>query len=223
MVSSILAALRLAERSGEMQVVDVSLMATALWTLASEVAPALIDRRQPRARDRRNQVGALVNRYPCSDGWIIVNMPENHWWPRFCEAIGVPDLGADPAYETPKQRYDNMPDIVDRIDEVMKTKTSKEWGMIFDDAGLIWGPIQTLPEIVDDPQARAMDLFIEQDYPDGRGTFETLAVPIRIEGADIGPQGTAPELGADTDAVLGELGLSEEEIAGLRDAGTIGQ
>lgn len=223
MVSSVLAALRLAERSGEMQVVDVSLLATALWSLASEVAPSLIDRRQPRARDRRNQVGALINRFPCSDGqWLIVNMPENHWWPRFCEAIGEADFGTDPDFETPKQRYDRMPEIIDRIDAVMLTKTSKEWAKIFDDAGLIWGPIQTLPEIVADPQARAMGLFVEQEYPDGQGTFETLAVPIRIEGADIGPRGIAPDLGADTDAVLAEAGMSDEEIAALRAAGTIG-
>ncbi len=223
MVSSILAALRLAERSGEMQVVDVSLMATALWSLAAEVAPTLIDRRQSRARDRRNQISALTNRYPCSDGqWIIVNMPENHWWSRFCEVIGEPDFGADPEFETPKQRYDRMPEIVDRIDAVMLTKSSKEWGQIFDDAGLIWGPIQTMPEIVDDPQARAMDLFVEQEYAGGGGTFETLAIPIRIEGADIGPRGLAPDLGADTDVVLEAAGLSGDEIAALRDAGTIG-
>lgn len=223
MVSSILAALRLAERSGEMQVVDVSLLATALWSMATEVAPALIDKRQPRARDRHNQVNALTNRYPCSDGrWIIINMPEGHWWPRFCETVGEPEWAVDPDYDTPKKRFDLMPEIVDRIDAIIATKTAAEWAKIFDEAGLIWGPIQNLPEIVEDPQVRAMGMFVEQDFPDGDGTFETLAVPIRIEGADIAPRGTAPELGADTDAVLADLGLSSEEISELRGAGAIG-
>jgi crotonobetainyl-CoA:carnitine CoA-transferase CaiB-like acyl-CoA transferase len=224
MVSSILAALRLVERTGEMQVVDVSLLATALWSMASEVAPALIDRRQPRGRDRHNQVNALTNRYPCSDGhWILINMPEGHWWPRFCETVGETAWGTDPEFDTPKKRFDRMPEIVERIDAIISTKTAKEWGQIFDDAGLIWGPIQTLPEIVDDPQARAMGMFVEQEYPDGRGTFDTLAIPIRIEGADIAPRGTAPDLGADTDAVLAELGVSADRIAELRSAGAIGE
>ncbi len=223
MVSSILAALRLVERTDEMQVVDVSLLATALWTMATDVAPALIDKRQPRARDRHNQVSALGNRYPCADGkWLIVNMPEAHWWPRFCETVGEAAWGTDPDFDTPKKRFDRMPEIVDRIDAIMSTKTAAEWGDIFDAAGLIWGPIQTLPEVVADPQARAMNLFVELDHPDGHGTFETLAAPIRIEGADIAPRAPAPDLGADTDSVLDALGLSGDEIAALRQAGTIG-
>ncbi|MGI9596615.1 MAG: CaiB/BaiF CoA transferase family protein [Acidimicrobiales bacterium] len=223
MVSSILAALRLVERSGEMQVVDVSLLATALWTMATDVAPALIDRRQPRARDRHNQVSALGNRYPCADGkWLIVNMPEPHWWPRFCETVGEAAWGSDPEFDTPKKRFDRMPEVVDRIDAIMSTRTAEEWGKVFDDAGLIWGPIQTLPEVVSDPQARAMELFVELDHPEGQGTFETLASPIRIEGADIVPRTAAPVLGADTEAVLADLGVTSDEMAELRAAGTIG-
>ncbi len=223
MVSSILAALRLVERGGGMQVVDVSLMATAMWSMASEIAPSLIDRRQPRPRSRHNQLSALASRYPCAEGtWIIVNMPEDHWWPRFCDTIGESAWGTDPQFDTPKKRFDRMPEIVERIDAVLATKMATEWGRIFDQNGLIWGPVQTLTDIVDDPQARAMDLFVEQRYPDGPGTFETLAVPIRIEGADIGPRGVAPELGADTDGVLSEAGLSAAEIDGLRASGVIG-
>ncbi len=223
MVSSILAALRLVERTGEMQVVDVSLLATALWSMATDIAPTLVDRRPLRARDRHHQINALTNRYPCADGeWIIVNMPEGHWWPRFCGTIGEPDWGTDPDFDTPKKRYDRMPEIVDRIDAILSTRTAKEWGQVFDEAGLIWGPIQSLPQIVDDPQARAMDLFVELDYPDGGGTFETLAAPIRIEGADIAPRGPAPGIGADTDQILDELGLSSEELVELRAAGAFG-
>ena len=223
MVGSILAALRLAERTGEMQVVDVSLLATALWSMATDVAPALIDRRQPRARDRHHQVSALGNRYPCADGkWLIVNMPEDHWWPRFCTTVGEPAWGTDPDFDTPKKRFDRMPEIVDRIDAIMSTRSAAEWGRIFDEAGLIWGPIQTLPEVVDDPQARAMDLFVPLHHPDGGPSFETLASPIRIEGSDTRPVAPAPELGADTDSVLDQLGLSAEEIAVLRSQGAIG-
>ena len=223
MVSSILAALRLVERTGEMQVVDVSLLATALWTMATDVAPSLIDRYQPRAKDRHHQLSPLANRYPCADGgWIIVNMPEPHWWPRFCAAIGEEAMGADPDYDTAKKRFDRMPEIVDRIDAAMSARTAEEWGRIFDEAGLIWGPVQTAADVVDDPQARAMGMFVELDHPDGEGTFETLASPIRIVGSAIGPERAAPALGADTDAVLAELGMSAGEIDALRRAGAIG-
>ncbi len=223
MVASILAALRMVERTEEMQVIDVSLLATALWSMATDIAPSLIDRRPLRTRDRRDELNPLVNRYPCADdGWILVNMPEGHWWPRFCETIGEAEWGADPEFDTPKKRYDRMNEIVDRIDAITVQKTSKEWGQIFDDAGLIWGPIQTIPEVVDDPQARAMGMFVSQEYPDGQGTFDTVAVPIKIQGVDIGPQGPAPALGADTTEVLSGLGLSADEVDALRNDGVIG-
>lgn len=223
MVASILAALRLAERSGEMQVVDVSLLGTALWSMATDLAPSLIDHRPLRARYRHQELNAMVNRYPCADdGWILVNMPEGRYWPTFCTAIGEPEWGVDPDFDTPKKRYDRMEEIVERVDAIMETRTAREWGRIFDEAGVIWGPIQAIPDVVADPQARAMGMFVEQEYPDGRGTFDTVAVPVRIQGADIGPRGTAPELGADTDDLLAGLGLSAEEIATLRADGLIG-
>jgi len=211
------------EKGDGFQTVDVSLMGTALWTLASDVAPALIDRRKPTVRDRRHQINALANRFPCSDGrWVILQMPEGRWWPKFCEAVGHPDLAEDERYDTPKKRFDLMPELVDRIDEIMKTKTAKEWGLIFDEAGLICGPIQSLPEVVDDPQVRAVGSFIELDHPSGQGTFETLAIPIRIAGADIGPRGNAPAVGEHTDSVLEEVGVSAEALAELRADGVIG-
>ncbi len=222
MVAAILTALRLVERGQGFQEVDVSLMGTALWTLASDVAPALIDRRKPTVRDRRHQINALANRYPCSDGrWVILLMPEARWWPKFCEAVDHPELAQDERYDTPKKRFDLMPELVDRIDEIMKTKTAKEWGTVFEDAGLIWGPIQSLPEVVDDPQVRAAGSFIELDHPEGNGKFETLAIPIRIQGADIGPRGNAPGLGEHTDSVLSELGVNADQVAKLRADGVI--
>lgn len=223
MVASILGALRLVDQTGEGQVVDVSLMATALWSMASEIAPTLVDRYQPSQRGRHEQVNPLNNRYPCADGkWIILAMPEGRWWPRFCEAVGEPEWGADEDFDSPKKRFRRNAEIVDRIDAILATKSAAEWGQVFDEAGLIWGPVQTLTDIVDDQQARAMDLFVTQDFPDADGTFETLATPIGIEGGDIGPQGPAPVLGADTDVVLAGLGLSEDEIAKLRADGAIG-
>ena len=87
MVAAILAALRLVDRTGEGQVVDVSLLATAAWTMASDLAATLVDGRSPSKRDRHHLIAPLANRFRCADDrWIVLNMPEVRWWAPFCEA-----------------------------------------------------------------------------------------------------------------------------------------
>lgn len=221
MVASILGALRLVDQTGEGQVVEVSLFATAAWTMASDLAAVLIDGRQPTKRDRRNVMTPLAGRFRCDDDrWIILNMPEERWWPLFCETVGLTALLEDQRFLTPRTRFENMPELIDLIDAVFASKPLAAWGQIFDDAGLIWGPASTMKELVDDPQAAAIGLFPEIEH--ARGTFRTVASPIGIRHADVRPRGLAPDLAAHTAEVLAALGYTDEELASLVEAGAIG-
>lgn len=222
MLSGILAALRLAERTGRGRVVDVSLMATATWTMMANLAAVLVDGRVPTKRDRRNQIAPLANRFRCADGrWIILNMVEEKWWEPFCRTMELDQLLDDDRFDSIRSRYQNMPDLMEIIDTHFTGKTMSEWGQILDDAGLIWGPAASLTELASDPHAAAVGLFPEIEHPES-GTFRTVATPITIPDANVFPRGPAPKLGEHTDAVLGELGLDAEAIDRLRAAGSIG-
>ncbi len=214
LLSGILAALRLAERTGRGRVVDVSLMGTATWTMMSNLAAVLVDGRVPTKRDRRNLIAPLGNRFRCSDDrWIILNMVEARWWEPFCTTMELEELLDDDRFDSIRTRYQNMPELIDIIDARFATKTMPEWGQILDDAGLIWGPAASLTELASDPQAAAVGMFPEIEHPES-GTFRTVATPIHIADAAIAPRGPAPTIGQHTDDILTELGLVERRHQG---------
>ncbi len=220
LIAAVLAALRVAERTGEGQIVDVSLMAAATWTMASELAPVLVDGRMPSKRDRDHRLVALATSHRCSDDrFIILNMTEPRWWPRFCARLEHPEWVDDERFDTPRNRLRNMPELTRLIDAEFIKRPLLEWGRLFDESGLIWGPASTLGELAVDEQATAAGVFPEITVAEG--TFRTVAVPMRIDGADIRPRGPAPAIGEHTLEVLREVGIGDEEISNLDAAGAI--
>ncbi len=220
MTTAVLAALRLAEKTGETQIVDVNLFATAIWTQASELASVLVDGRQPTNRDRGQSIGALTNRFPCGDDrWVVLNMPEEHWWPRFANSVDRSEWLVDPRFATVRDRFQNMAGLVAAIDEALSHRDLLAWGVIFDEEGLIWGPIQTYLEVASDPQAIATGRFPLTEHP--HGDFRTVAAPLKIAGADVSPKGRAPETGEHTAELLAEVGIDATEVEKLESNGVI--
>ncbi|MFT4617557.1 MAG: crotonobetainyl-CoA:carnitine CoA-transferase CaiB-like acyl-CoA transferase, partial [Halioglobus sp.] len=142
LLSGILAALRLAERTGTGQAIETSLFETAVWTLATDYGVTAVDQAPVRRRSRQQQIVATANRYPCGDGnWVVFNMPEEAAWPRFCQALGLEQLLDDNRLQNIKGRFDNMAEVVDLVDEALSARPRDEWGPIFDEQRLIWGPV----------------------------------------------------------------------------------
>jgi crotonobetainyl-CoA:carnitine CoA-transferase CaiB-like acyl-CoA transferase len=221
LLASVLAALRLVERTGEGQVADVSLLATAAWTMSTDLAATLVDGQNPPRTGRRGRPHALHGAFRCADGrWLLLFMPEPAWWPRFCTAVGRPAWITEEGFATFPERRDHMSELTDRMDELFAERTLAEWSELFDSSGFIWGPASTIAEFAADPQAEALGLFPVIEHPAGR--IRTIGAPLSIAGAEVGPRGPAPELGEHTALVLGELGVPAGEIAALAAAGVIG-
>ena len=219
MVGAILGALRLAERTGEGQAVETSLFETAVWTLATEYAPTVVDGSPLRKRSREQLLTPTANRYPCGDGrWIAFNMPEPRWWKPFCDMLGKPEWTE--TYPTPRERYQGMHELVPAIDAIMQEKPLEEWGRICDELGVIWAPVLALHEVAADPQAAAINLFPDVEL-EGVGTYRTVRAPYRFHQSDVGPKKPSPALGENSRTILDGLGLSEAEIASLEECGVV--
>ncbi len=216
LLSGILAALRLVEKTGEFQVIETSLLETAVWTQATDYAATLVDRAPLRKRDRYEVLAVTSNRYPCRDGkWLMVNMPEPKWWGPFCDALGKPDWREDLRFISARDRYQNMESIVRLIDEVMIQKELHEWGQIFDEHGVVWAPVQGIHEVTTDPQAEALGLFPKLEARE-LGSYRTVRAPINFHTAEILPERCSPLAGEQTKQILSELGLSKDEMEQLK-------
>jgi crotonobetainyl-CoA:carnitine CoA-transferase CaiB-like acyl-CoA transferase len=135
--------------------------------------------------------------------------------------IGKPEWAEDERYDTLAKRREHTVALTAEIDRLFGAYDLAYWSKKLDEHGLIWAPVATLPDVVDDPQAREMGCFTTIAHPT-LGSFETLDTPFRIYGADIGARGPAPSAGEHTFEVLSELGIGAEELARLATDGVIG-
>ncbi len=222
LLAGVLAALRVRDRTGRGQLVETALLRVGAWTIACDVAPALVDGRQPTKRGRHEPIGPMNTRYRCADGaWVNLSAFDQGAWDRFCEAIGRPDLAADDRFATPVDRFRNGEVITAILDEEFARRPLSEWTPRLDASGIIWAAVAELPDLVADPQARAMGMFVPVEDPVA-GTFETLAAPFTLSDSRIEVRGRGPDTGEHTDEVLAELGVPGARIAELRAAGVIG-
>ena len=223
LLGAILAALRLAERTGKGQVVETSLYEAAIWTQATDFGITAVDGAPVRRRSRRQQLAPAANRYPCGDGkWIVLNTIGGTSFEKMCEAMDKAEWLADPRFADAKSRYQNMAELVDAIDAVLMTRGRDDWGAIFDRVGLIWGPVLTLDEVASDPQAEAIGMFPSIEHPT-LGAYRSVRAPMRIRGADVKPRGPSPAVGEHSRTVLERAGFAADEIERLLAGGALRQ
>jgi crotonobetainyl-CoA:carnitine CoA-transferase CaiB-like acyl-CoA transferase len=194
-----------------------------MWTLGGDLQAALVAREQPARHVRTQPANPIWNSYPTADGgWILLVMPQPDpvYWPRFCEMIGRPEWATDPRYATLHDRRRHSEALTREIEARFAAHDLAHWAERLDRFGLIWAPVAKLTDVIDDPQAREMGWFTTLEHPT-LGRFETLDTPFKIYGADVGARGPAPEAGAHTFDVLGELGVGDEELAKLAADGVI--
>ncbi|MGE0601005.1 MAG: CaiB/BaiF CoA transferase family protein [Dehalococcoidia bacterium] len=223
-LASVLAALRMRDKTGEGQHVEVTLQGTGMYTIAGDFSAALTSRMDPVRTSRKVPVNPIWNTYRCADDrWILTVMPVPFpsYWPKFCQIIEKPEWADDARWNDLPKLREQTPILVELIDEIMAAKPFAHWAKLFDDYGLIWAPVATMTDMISDPQVREMGWITELEHPT-LGRYETLNTPFRLYGSDTGARGPAPGIGDHTFDVLSAAGLSENEMATLAENGVLG-
>jgi crotonobetainyl-CoA:carnitine CoA-transferase CaiB-like acyl-CoA transferase len=208
------------ERTGEGTRVSSSLLACGAYSnsimIAGELAGAAFNEKT-RREDAYNFT--YIYYLPRDERPFKLNVHDHEkLWAPFCEAIHRPDLIDDPRFAEIPVRISNMKELIALIDAEIIKQDSSYWYQRFTEYDIPHTPISDYEEIAVDPQMNAIDIFVEVDHP-RHGSFRTVNSPFEIQGHDKATPLPSPELGEHTTEVLGDLGLSEDEISGLLEDG----
>ncbi|MET0251007.1 MAG: CoA transferase [Novosphingobium sp.] len=207
---------------GEASTVDVSLLGAAMWSMQRLVAQATDQGVETFAKPpagRPNNV--LSSTYRTSDGRFVAlcMLQADRYWSRLCEVGGRTDLAVDPRFADSAARRANVEACVAELDAMFASRTLAEWREALAQQGGQWDVVQHVGELAVDPQVVANRYMQPVSTTAGRA-IGLVSVPIQFDGESLVP-GAAPDLGADSDAILADLGYDEDATIDLKVAGVV--
>ena len=159
--------------------------------------------------------------FPASDGPINLAASSGRQWVRFCDVLGRQDWAERPEWRTQKGRSADRAVLNAAIADVTRTKTVTEWVELFAEAGIPCGPINTIDKVFADPQVEHLRIARPVMHP-RLGPQRLVASPLTLAGVPKDLRSAAPDAGADTDAVLRQVGYDAATLSDLRARGVIG-
>jgi formyl-CoA transferase len=218
----ILAALNIRKRTGEKQIVDVSLVDSVFAALENIPQKFYVDGRVPGRINNRYEFVYPYDTFRAMDGWVVIGIANDVIWDRFIEATGLTRLGADTRFASNVLRVENNEALRPFIEE---------WTMCREKAAIVdllnrhrvpSCPIYDIREASEDDHiGGARRMVTELDQP-GLGAVKVQGNPVKMSETDPAPRGPAPSLGEDTFEVLRELlGVTREEYERLRERGVV--
>jgi alpha-methylacyl-CoA racemase len=211
----VLAALHERERSGEGQLVDVSMADGALAWLAMVAGRYFADGQVPK-RGELDLAGRFVcyRPYACKDGWVTLGALEPKFFTAWCRGVGREDL-IDKQFEPPGSEAHG------EIERVFLERTRDEWREFASQHDCCLEPVLDLGEALESELVRAREMVVELDQP-GTDGVKQLGVPVKMSRTPGGLRAPGPVLGQHTHVVLAAAGYSDAEIAELEEAGAVG-
>jgi crotonobetainyl-CoA:carnitine CoA-transferase CaiB-like acyl-CoA transferase len=208
----IMTALFIREKTSIAQTVDASLYNSVVYALANDIGGSLVSGEDRQSIDRKERA-ALMNFYPTKDDrWLYIMMTRQEvHWPKFCKAIEREDLANDSRFTSGDMSDEDSRALFDILDEVFRTKTLDEWRPIITAVGFPWAPVQNLPEVCSDPQAKENGFFAPMAHPKF-GDIEIVANPIKLGITPEVEKRPAPEYNEHTVEILHEIGYTSEDI-----------
>lgn len=208
-----------AARNGQGRDIDVSLFDVALHQLSYPgtwyLNEKLVTGRAPRSA---HPSATPVQLFKTADGWIFIMCMTEKFWQELLKVIDAPKIASDPRFATVSLRREHRDELTPLLDAQFERDTTAAWLAKLQGV-LPAAPVYDMAQALENPFPLANGMIRNTPHPQ-RANFRSFANPIKLDGERL-PARSGPALGADTDAVLQELGYSTEDIAGLKSRGIL--
>ena len=218
----ILMALRVKEKTGAGQYIDISMLEGQLSLLSTMLGSYLTDGLVPAPMGTAYKALLPYQTFKTKTRDLALAVGSEKLWREFCPLIGRPDMVSDARFNSNRARDANRAAMVEALQTVFLTRTYEEWETVLVGNGIPMGAINDLAAVVKHPQVQARGVFVETDHP-AAGKVPVVSVPIRLSATPGGVRSAAPVLGQHTEEVMREvLGLDAAALDALRKAGAFG-
>jgi len=209
-------ALHVRDRTGEGQRIDVSLFEAGVSFSVWEAGRYFATGEIPQPQGSAHQANAPYQAVRTQDGWITIGATTERNWTAFCAALDLSSLLEDPRYGTTNSRLANRDSLIETIEQRTTGGTTAHWTEVLEAAGVPCAPIQNYAQVYSDPHLLARDYFWDAPHPrDATEQVRQLGSPMRFSATPARREAAGPLLGQHSEAVLREIGFTEQEISSL--------
>jgi formyl-CoA transferase len=215
LAQGILTALLDREVTGQGTWVQTSLLQAQVTMLDNQAMRWLMGGHVPEAAGNDHPTGVPMGTYRTSDAWMNIAASSQRLFTRFCGVAGLDWMLEDDRFATGAARRANADELKRIVAEVFATRSAADWTEALNAAGVPCGPVKNIREVFEDPQVQHLGIAQKVAHPE-LGEISLIGSPVDIQGASKRIERPIPAIGADTDAVLREAGLTDEDIDALR-------
>ena len=219
---AVMLALRVKDKTGEGQQIDISMMEGQLALLGTIIANYFANGEIPKPLGTAYSVVVPYQTFHTKTRDLALAIAGEKLWKKFCPVIGRPELLEDPRYVNTVERSKHRQALIATLQEAFMEKSYEEWEKVLLQNDIPVGAINNIKQVVEHPQSQARESFGEVDHP-SVGKVRVVKSPVRLSKTPAKKPTPSPTLGQHTKEVLAEvLGLSETEISKLAAAGVLG-
>jgi crotonobetainyl-CoA:carnitine CoA-transferase CaiB-like acyl-CoA transferase len=220
---AVAAALYRRQKTGEGEMIDVSMLDASLTTMAAWPASNFLNGgKAPVPMGNESHSASPSGTYRARDGLMNIVNNEQKQYESLCDVIGRPQLKTDPRFADRYARLRHRAEMRVALEEALQEKNVAEWERLFNEAGVPAGPILSVPQILAHPQVESRGILKRFSGVAGVGRDVTVPrVGFRLASGQPDVESPPPQLGQHTDAVLEAAGYAKDEVAALRRDGVI--